>query len=174
MLYQPDSRTDIDIMFLISISILVAVIGSTLILKAIVHSRRRVKPGTVADASTPPPAVVLPRLLKIVGYGARTLAGLEALVYLGRCVYSLFGGAEFPKRYVTYFFIGSLIWLGNTCLREARRMRLPLAEAVLAWDHRPPVLFLRSFAFEEEFLPKTGGWYDMSSGTELLEEAVLA
>src|ERR1017187_3408144 len=172
VLYTQDSTTDIDVLFLINIIILVAVICSALVLKAIVRSRRRVKPGMIADDSTPPPAVVLPRLLKIVGYGARAWAGLEALAYLGRCVYSLFAGAEFPKGYVTYFFVGSLIWLGNTCLREAKRLGTPLAEEALALDRRSPVLFLRSFASEEEFLPRTSGWYDPKSGSWLGGSAV--
>lgn len=171
---EPNSGGAAGVLFLINIIVLIAVIGSTVVLRAIVRSRRRIKPSAVADASTPPHSTVLPRVLMIVAYGAKIWAGLEALVYLGRFVYALFAGAEAPKGIVTYLFTGSLIWLGSICEREAKRMRTPLAEDVLALDRRPPVLFLRSFAQEEETLPKTSAWIDLSSVPALLEEVVLS
>lgn len=163
--------SDAEEKFLIG-AIVVGVVAAVLILRAVIHFRRRIRPGQVPDVTTTPPATVLSHFLRVSGFVFKIGGCLVILLYLASCA-DLVGDAEKLPASYAYFLSGSLLWLGTTCARQASRLRTPLAEDVLATDTRQPVLFLRCFSEEEVALSQSSQWWLDSSAPALLEEAVL-
>jgi len=151
--------------------VVAAIVLATLLLRAVAHYRRKIRPGQVPDATTKPPAMALTfsiRVLSVVFYAL----GIAAIAfYLASCTNILPEYEQISAMQAVWLFAG-LLWLGSTCTRHAARLRMPLAEDVLASDERPPILFLRSFSEEEVALMEKPWWYE-SSVPDLLEEAVL-
>jgi heme/copper-type cytochrome/quinol oxidase subunit 2 len=152
--------------------VVASIVLVVLLLRAIAHVRRKIRPGEVPDATTKPPTMTLSYLTRVLGVVFYVFALAVMGFYLASCT-DLVPEYQRLSAMQTVWLSAGFLWLGGICFRHADRLSMPIAEDVLRSDPRSPILFLRSFSEEETALSNLPWWYT-SSVPDLLEEAVLS